>query len=61
MAGTVCFRVTISLDGFIAPEERMDDPDVQRWTAQRMELRSRCFRNSSSATVLPGLGDEPLL
>ena len=26
MAGKVFFSVTMSLDGFIAPEERMDDP-----------------------------------
>ena len=30
MAGKVFFSVTMSLDGFIAPEERMDDPDLQR-------------------------------
>ena len=32
MAGRVFFSVTMSLDGFVAPEERMDDPDAQRWT-----------------------------
>jgi hypothetical protein len=37
MAGKVFFSVTISLDGFIAPDERIDDPDVQRWMAQWME------------------------
>ena len=37
MAATVFFSVTMSLDGFIAPEERKDDPDMQRWTAQWME------------------------
>lgn len=37
MAGKVFFSVTMSLDGFIAPEERMDDADVQRWMAQWME------------------------
>src|SRR6267154_2366303 len=31
------------LDGFIAPEERMDDPDVQRWMAQWMELQQWIF------------------
>src|ERR671919_358615 len=36
MAGKVFFSVTMSLDGFIAPEERMDDPDVQRWMEQWM-------------------------
>src|SRR6266851_3226661 len=39
MAGKVFFSVTMSLDGFIAPEERMDDPDVQRW----MELQQWIF------------------
>ncbi|HEX4291703.1 MAG TPA: dihydrofolate reductase family protein, partial [Trebonia sp.] len=39
----VFFSVTMSLDGFIAPEERMDDPDVQRWMAQWMELQQWIF------------------
>jgi dihydrofolate reductase len=39
MAGKVFFSVTMSLDGFIAPEERADDPDMQRWMAQWMELQ----------------------
>ncbi len=43
MAGRVFFSVTMSLDGFIAPEERMDDPDAQRWTAQWMELQQWVF------------------
>src|SRR3982751_1323659 len=43
MAGKVYFSVTMSLDGFIAPEERMDDPDVQRWMAQWMELQRWIF------------------
>src|SRR5207247_10607804 len=51
MAGKVFFSVSMSLDGFIAPEslegfispERMDDPDVQRWTAQWMELQQWIF------------------
>jgi hypothetical protein len=38
----------MSLDGFIAPEERMDDPDVQRWMAQWMELQQWIFRSGSS-------------
>ena len=38
MAGKVFFSVSMSLDGFIAPEERMDDPDVQRG-APWMELQ----------------------
>ena len=43
MAGKVFFSVTMSLDGFIAPEERMDDPDVQRWMAQWRELQQWIF------------------
>src|SRR5881275_689956 len=43
MAGRLFFSVTMSLDGFIAPEERMDDPDVQRWMAQWMELQQWIF------------------
>jgi dihydrofolate reductase len=39
MAGKVFFSVTMSLDGFIAPEERADDPDMQRWMAQWMDLQ----------------------
>ena len=34
MAGKVFFSVTMSLDGFVAPEEGIDEPGVQRWTAQ---------------------------
>ena len=36
MAGKVFFSVTMSLDGFIAP-------DVQRWMAQWMELQQWIF------------------
>src|ERR687898_1551614 len=36
MAGKVFFSVSMSLDGFVAPEGRMGDPD---WTAQWMELQ----------------------
>ena len=43
MAGKVFFSVTMSLDGFIAPEERTDDPGAQRWTAQWMELQQWIF------------------
>jgi dihydrofolate reductase len=43
MAGKVFFSVTMSLDGFIAPEERTDDPDVQHWMAQWMELQQWIF------------------
>ena len=43
MAGKVFFSVTMSLDGFIAPEERTDDPDGRLWTAQWMELQRWIF------------------
>ena len=43
MAGKVIFSVSMSLDGFVAPEERMDDPDVQRWMAQWMEPQQWIF------------------
>src|SRR3979409_1776367 len=52
MAGKAFFSVSMSLDGFIAPEslegfiapeERRDDPDVQRWMAQWMELQQWIF------------------
>ena len=52
MAGKVFFSVSMSLDGFIAPEslegfiapeERRDDPDVQRWMAQWTELQQWIF------------------
>ncbi|QPC91747.1 dihydrofolate reductase family protein [Mesorhizobium sp. INR15] len=40
MAGKVFFSVTMSLDGFIAPEGRMGEPG---WTAQWMELQQWVF------------------
>ena len=43
MAGKVFFSVSMSLDGFIAPEEGRDDSDVQRWMAQWMELQQWIF------------------
>lgn len=43
MAGTVFFSVTMSLDGFIAPEQRDDDANAQRWRAQWMELQQWIF------------------
>ena len=43
MAARVFFSVSMSLDGFIAPEERGDDPDGQRWMAQWMELQQWIF------------------
>ena len=53
MAGKVFFSVTMSLDGFMAPEavsvkdvfspEGRNDPRVQRWMAQWMELQAWAF------------------
>jgi dihydrofolate reductase len=43
MAGKVFFSVTMSLDGFIAPDQRADDPDARRWKAQWMELQQWVF------------------
>jgi len=43
MAGKVFFSVSMSLDGYIAPEERTDDPERQRWMAQWMELQQWIF------------------
>jgi hypothetical protein len=53
MTGKVFFSVSMSLDGFIAPEpvpvddffapEKQDDLDVQRWMAQWMELQQWIF------------------
>jgi len=43
MAGKVFFSVSMSLDGYIAPEERADDPDRQGWMAQWMELQGWVF------------------
>ncbi|MFC1404989.1 MULTISPECIES: dihydrofolate reductase family protein [Streptacidiphilus] len=43
MASKVFFSVSMSLDGFVAPEQREDDPDLQRWTAQWMELQQWLF------------------
>ena len=40
MAGKVFFSVSMSLDGFVAPEGRMGDPG---WTAQWMELQQWVF------------------
>jgi len=51
MAGSVFFSVTMSLDGFVAPEERADDPGRRHWMAQWMELQQwilplRSFREN---------------
>ena len=54
MAGKVFFSVTMSLDGFIAPEERRDDPDVQRWMAQWMELQQWIFPQRSPVLIGSG-------
>jgi dihydrofolate reductase len=53
MAGKVFFSVTMSLDGFIAPksmegilatpEQRKQDPRLERWMAQWMELQQFAF------------------
>ena len=53
MAGKVFFSVTMSLDGFMAPDavpvedvfspEGQNDPRVQRWMAQWMELQAWAF------------------
>uniref|UniRef100_A0AAU3I8N8 Dihydrofolate reductase family protein n=1 Tax=Streptomyces sp. NBC_01393 TaxID=2903851 RepID=A0AAU3I8N8_9ACTN len=54
MAGKVFFSVSMSLDGFVAPEpvpvedelfapDKQDDPDVQRWMAQWTELQQWVF------------------
>lgn len=54
MAGKVFFSVSMSLDGFVAPEsvpvedflfapEKQDDPDVRRWLAQWMDLQQWAF------------------
>ena len=42
MAGKVFFSVAMTLDGFIAPQERADEPD--RWMAQWMRLQHWAFR-----------------
>jgi dihydrofolate reductase len=53
MAGKVFFSVSMSLDGYVAPEsalvedlfapEKQDDPQVQRWMSQWMELQQWIF------------------
>ncbi|WP_406193337.1 dihydrofolate reductase family protein [Kitasatospora sp. NBC_01560] len=53
MAGKVFFSVSMSLDGFVAPESvpggdvfgpgRQDDPQVRRWLAQWTELQQWVF------------------
>ena len=43
MAGKVFFSVTMSLDGFIAPESRTVTVGDKRWLAQWMELQKYVF------------------
>lgn len=40
----VFFSVTMSLDGFIAPESRPDDPEGKQWLKQWMELQKYAFQ-----------------
>jgi dihydrofolate reductase len=44
MAGMVFFSVAVSLDGFIAPRQRPDDPKLERWMAQWMDLQQWAFQ-----------------
>jgi hypothetical protein len=39
----VFFSVCMSLDGFIAPETRSDDPKFEKWMSQWMELQKWVF------------------
>jgi hypothetical protein len=64
MAGKAFFSVTMSLDGFIAPEERTDDRDRERWMAQWMELQQwifplRFFRLDAGRLALEPVRAEP--
>ena len=43
MAGKVFFSVTMSLDGFIAPDERVDAAYSQPWLAKWSELQAWLF------------------
>ncbi|MCB0872603.1 MAG: dihydrofolate reductase family protein [Actinobacteria bacterium] len=43
MPGTVFFSVTMSLDGFIAHRDGIDEAGVRRWTSQWMELQGWIF------------------
>jgi len=44
MAGKVFFSVAMTLDGFIAPEQRADDPEFKEWMAQWMQLQHWAFK-----------------
>ena len=58
MAGKVFFSVTMSLDGFVAPEavpvglvfssEGQNDPKVQRWMTKWSELQAWGTRSDGS-------------
>jgi dihydrofolate reductase len=52
----VFFSVTMSLDGFIAPESRGDDIGDQRWIGQWMELQRYVFSQKFFLENL-GLGE----
>jgi dihydrofolate reductase len=54
--GKVFFSVTMSLDGFIAPEERADDPDGEQWMRQWAELQKFVFQQRFFRENL-GLGE----
>ena len=47
MAGKVFFSVSMSLDGFIAPEDPSDDP-MERWMASGWSCSSGYSRSGSS-------------
>ncbi|HEX6336525.1 MAG TPA: dihydrofolate reductase family protein [Jiangellaceae bacterium] len=44
MAGKVFFSVAMTLDGFIAPLQREDDPEFKEWMAQWMQLQHWAFK-----------------
>lgn len=44
MAGKVFFSVAMTLDGFIAPQDRADDPELKQWMAQWMRLQQWAFK-----------------
>jgi dihydrofolate reductase len=44
MSGKVFFSVAMTLDGFIAPQDRADDPELKQWMAQWMQLQQWAFK-----------------
>ena len=44
MASKVFFSVAMTLDGFIAPQDRADDPELKQWMAQWMQLQQWAFK-----------------